>query len=335
MKKISLIVLPLLFAPLASSCACVYNNGIGQQTDFTIKSVSFNVDKVDIRVGNEKSQLIAVIEAEGEFTDAITLSLKEEGFASLDKSEVKSGEAFFITAVKEGQTTLTATAKGDTSKQASIPVNVSAEGSVTPVAGVSLDKTEATLNVNDTLLLNATVAPENATNQMLTWVSSDPEVASVSDIGLVTALQMGTSNIKVTTVDGGFSAECVISVTQPLVNDGYYLYGTPNSWSANPIYQLERNLASASDKEYMVKFSAKAGDEFKVAQYKGESDPIYFSMHHTESGVTDSIAESIEINYGEYENIHAIRDGEYTLYFDLNVTDGTNYKYWVDVGHKQ
>lgn len=335
MKKFS-VILPLLCAPLIASCACVYNNGIDQQKDFSIKSVQFNVDKLDIKVGNEKTQVVAVIEAEGEFTDAITLSFTEEGFASLDKSEVKSGEAFYVTATKAGTTNLKATAKGDTSKFASIPVNVTDAGSVVPVTGITLDKTEETLNVGKNLQLTPSIAPVDATNQMINWSTSDEEVAYVDENGLVTGVSIGQAKVKVTTVDGGFSAECTISVSKELENDGYYLYGTPNNWSANGVYQLSRNEASSSDKEYMVKFSGKAGDEFKVAQYKGASEPEdYFDMSHPESGVTASIADSVEINYGDYKNIHVIKDGEYTLYFDLNVTDGTNYKYWVDVGHAQ
>jgi len=114
MKKISLIILPLLFAPLVSSCACVYNNGINDKSDFTITAVKLNVDELNIRVGNEKTQVIATIEAEGEYTDAITLSLADSSLAVLDKSEVKSDEPFYITATKAGETKLTATAKGDT-----------------------------------------------------------------------------------------------------------------------------------------------------------------------------------------------------------------------------
>ncbi len=40
--------------------------------------------------------------------------------------------------------------------------------------------------VGQTLQLNATVYPENTTNKTVTWISSDPEVASVDQNGLVT-----------------------------------------------------------------------------------------------------------------------------------------------------
>ena len=42
------------------------------------------------------------------------------------------------------------------------------------------------IEVGQTLQLNATVYPENTTNKTVTWISSDPEVASVDQNGLVT-----------------------------------------------------------------------------------------------------------------------------------------------------
>lgn len=334
MKKLSFIIIPLLFAPLLSSCGCVYNNGINDRKDYAITAVKLNVDKLEIRVGNEKTQLIATIEATGEFTDAISLSFKDEGLASLDKSEVKSGEEFYITALKAGETTLTATAKSDTSKTATIPVKVLEIDPIIPVESVSLDKSSESLYIGKTCQLIATVLPLNATNQLVKYESSDKNVATVSDTGLVSAISTGTATIKVATVDGGKTAECIFNISKELEINGYYLNGKPNDWKANGLYQLEKNTGASSDKEYMIKFSGKAGDEFKVAKYLAENTYEYYPMAYSGSGVNETISDSIELNYDTDGNIHVIVDGDYTLYFDLNATDGTNYKYWINPGHK-
>jgi YD repeat-containing protein len=83
---------------------------------------------------------------------------------------------------------------------------------IIPVTGVSLDKTTATIPINDTEQLTATVAPVDATNQSVIWSSSNTSVATVAN-GLVTGIASGTATVTVTTVDGGFAAQCVISVT--------------------------------------------------------------------------------------------------------------------------
>lgn len=81
------------------------------------------------------------------------------------------------------------------------------------VTGVSLDKTSAELDVGDTLTLKATVAPTNATNQNVSWSSSDVKVATVENC-TVTAVAAGTADITVKTADGGKEATCTITVKE-------------------------------------------------------------------------------------------------------------------------
>ena len=85
-----------------------------------------------------------------------------------------------------------------------------------PVAatGVSLDKDSASINVNETLTLTATVLPNNATNRKVTWSSSNSNIASVSN-GTVRGVSEGNATITVTTDDGGFTATCEVTVTIP------------------------------------------------------------------------------------------------------------------------
>ena len=81
------------------------------------------------------------------------------------------------------------------------------------VMGVTLDKTEATMKVFETLTLNATVLPEDATDKSVIWTSTNPAVATVEN-GVVTALKEGETTISVVTLDGYFTAECIITVTK-------------------------------------------------------------------------------------------------------------------------
>lgn len=81
------------------------------------------------------------------------------------------------------------------------------------VTGVSLDKTIAELEVGGTLTLTATIEPANATNQNVSWSSSDVKVATVEN-GTVTAVAAGTADIIVKTADGGKEATCTITVKE-------------------------------------------------------------------------------------------------------------------------
>ena len=92
----------------------------------------------------------------------------------------------------------------------------------TPVSGVSISTSESSINVGNTLQLEATVEPSNATNQNVTWSSSNPEIATVNETtGLVTGV-IGTATITATSVDGGKTATATVNVVETLSN--YYWY---------------------------------------------------------------------------------------------------------------
>jgi len=82
-----------------------------------------------------------------------------------------------------------------------------------PVTGVTLDREALVLVKGGSQQLVATVTPANATDKRVTWSSSDDSVATVSQNGVVTAIDVGSAIITVTTVDGGFTARCSVEVS--------------------------------------------------------------------------------------------------------------------------
>jgi len=87
------------------------------------------------------------------------------------------------------------------------------EEPVINVTSVGLNNSELTLNAGESETLKAFVSPTAATNKDVTWTSSDPSVATVDNGGKVTALKIGFTNIKATTVDGGKTAVSDLVVT--------------------------------------------------------------------------------------------------------------------------
>ena len=81
---------------------------------------------------------------------------------------------------------------------------------VIAVTGVKLDQTTLTLNAGKSAQLTATVSPSNATNKSVTWSASNSNV-SVSG-GKVTAKTAGSAIVTVTTADGGYTAQCNVTV---------------------------------------------------------------------------------------------------------------------------
>ena len=80
------------------------------------------------------------------------------------------------------------------------------------VTGVILDPSETAIRQGLTFQLNAQVQPLNATNDEIVYSSSNAAVATVDANGLVTAISLGEATITATTVEGGFTANTVITV---------------------------------------------------------------------------------------------------------------------------
>ncbi len=107
-----------------------------------------------------------------------------------------------------------------------------------PVTGVSLDKSTVSIAAGSTDQLTATVSPANATNKTVNWTSSDAAVATVTSSGLVTAVAVGEADITAATVDGGYQANCRVTVTK----------GTPtiSSWPAASPISLGQALSDST-----------------------------------------------------------------------------------------
>ena len=80
------------------------------------------------------------------------------------------------------------------------------------VEGVSLNEEAVIIEKGEAYQLVATVLPEDATDKSLTWVSSDSEIVSVDENGVITALRAGEATITVNTAIEGISAECKVTV---------------------------------------------------------------------------------------------------------------------------
>lgn len=85
------------------------------------------------------------------------------------------------------------------------------------VSNVSLNKTKLSLNPKDEYQLSASVSPTNATNQLISWNSSNDNVATVDQRGYVKALKYGTTIITAK-ASNGIKAQCTIVVETPLTS---------------------------------------------------------------------------------------------------------------------
>ena len=173
-------------------------------------SISLNKTSATITEGNT-TQLIATVLPTNATNRTVTWKSSNTSVATVNSNGL-------VTGISAGSATITATTNDGTNLSASCAVTVQA--SVIYATSISLNETSAELTSGNTLQLTATVLPSNATNKTVTWSTSNSNVATVNNNGLVTAIAPGSATITARTTDGtNLSATCIVTVSSYLLGD--------------------------------------------------------------------------------------------------------------------
>ena len=165
-----------------------------------VESITLNKAELNLEPGGTET-LVATVAPENATDKTVTWSTSNAEVATVAEGKV--------TAVKEGEATITAKAG-----EKSATCKVTVKNGVVAVESVSLNKTTLSLTKGQSETLTATVKPDNATDKAVTWSSGDATTASVSQSGLVTALKSG--KVTITAKAGEKSATCEVTITTPV-----------------------------------------------------------------------------------------------------------------------
>lgn len=131
-------------------------------------------------------------------------------FTSSNTKVATVDEYGVVYGVKRGTATITAAAQDGSGRKATVKVNV-----LQPVTGVHMYSDLIMVGVNETEYGRAVLEPDNASNNRMTWVSDDPDIATVSgsrNKPAVTGVRWGETTITGTTEDGGYTASATVKV---------------------------------------------------------------------------------------------------------------------------
>lgn len=134
----------------------------------------------------------------------VNYTSQDESICTVDSDGVIYGKHY-------GVTTVTAVSEDGEKK---VVLNVEVKASI-PYA-VMLDSNELTLDLFTTAQLGHEVDAPVAVNKNVTFTSDNPNVVSVNAAGKLVARSTGTATITVTTVSGGLTDTCVVTVTSNL-----------------------------------------------------------------------------------------------------------------------
>ncbi len=123
------------------------------------------------------------------------------------------------------------------------------------VTGVTLNRSEVSIEEGKGAQLSATIHPVGADNKSVTWKSDAPSIATVTPKGYVSAKKAGSATITVTTVDGGKTATCLVTVKEkaPVIESANPAPAQQSK--ANELYELIKK-ADAGDADACAKFAS-------------------------------------------------------------------------------
>lgn len=163
-----------------------------------VTGITLNTHEMTVRKGTI-FWLNATVSPDDAWNKTVVWSSSDEAVATVDQTGM-------VTAIAPGECVITATSAD------SAVVDKCAVVVTEPVTGITLNYTNATIYSGEKLAIIPTVTPLDADNKAVTYVSSDPSVATVDANGIVTGVTGGSTIILVTTVERGLVASCKVTV---------------------------------------------------------------------------------------------------------------------------
>ncbi|MDB4293495.1 Ig-like domain-containing protein, partial [Maribacter sp.] len=203
------------------------NNDFGQvtvtisQTAVPVTGISLAPNPLALDVG-QTGQLNATVSPGSSTDQTLSWSSSNEAVATVDTNGLVSG-------ISEGPAVISASANDGSGVVGTANINVAPLNILVTVIVVS--PSPRTITVGENLLMSTAIIPANATDQSVTWSSSDNSIASVDQSGQVTGNEIGsvtisavandasgTSGIGTVTVTAADIALTGISLTPPAVS---------------------------------------------------------------------------------------------------------------------
>ena len=231
----------------------------------------------------------------------------------------------------------------------------------TSITSIAVSSTSKKMEVNQTAQLTATVTPADATEKVQ-WISSNTDVATVNDTGLVTAKATGTVTITVKNANGTKFATCVVDVTRQVSTSesyvGYYadvdgdgtvdgiifadlLHGKTGQWGdGNGTYTIP-TIESTKVKSYKISqkdYTNQLGGTAKILTQAGEGENRFYVLALSDAG-------NCQLYACLYQNAYVgngwdvLSNSQWAMFLDQLGITKSNYKnyglsdnYWTSNG---
>ena len=181
----------------------VFREYIEKVPEVQVDKIELSIDKNIINKG-EKIKLNIKIEPEDVELKNIQIYSENEDIATVSTDG-------YILGVKSGETKIYAKAKNGVSDSVNIKVN-------TPLTDIITSLDTYIVQEGENVSLNPVFVPDDADNKEVTYLSENPDIASVDNYGIVTGIKIGTTNIQITG-ENSITKKVVINVIKKIGED--------------------------------------------------------------------------------------------------------------------
>ncbi|MDQ0254107.1 hyaluronate lyase [Evansella vedderi] len=163
------------------------------------------------------------------------------------------------------------------------------------LTGFHLKENAITMKLSETITLTPVFTPEDSLDQTINWSSSNPDVVTVDEFGVVTAHDYGFATIEAVTQDGGFKDSVLISVESPDMENVYEgmreawfntltgedLYNPDDKDTITYISSLEEAITNQSNSGYWDTLNTEDNRSYLWDSLQGESNSAYITSAYS------------------------------------------------------
>lgn len=239
-------------------------DGSGKSARLRVR-VGRKVSKLSLPVSTKDLDVGTSFRVQAKVAPVNATKKKVKYYSSNTKTATVSSSGMVYGKAK-GTTTITAYSTDGSGKKISCKVNVKI-----PSQSVKLDAQGADLRLEagKSITINVTVQPSNASNRNVRYKSTDPAVAKVTQLGVVTGVAPGKTTIQVDAADGRSSAAVEVEVYKVelqneklIAHRGYSSEAPENTTVAfelavqNGFYGVECDVRKTYDGEFVIMHDA-------------------------------------------------------------------------------
>lgn len=238
----------------------IFQTYVTEMPPVQIERIDVNIDNTTIQKGESKKLQVTIYPQEAN-------SHKVQYISSNPNVATVDNEGN-ITGIRSGKVTITVKAE-ENNVQNQIEITVYSK-----VTNIILDQKEIYMQVGDTFQINAGLEPEDANDKSILYSSSNTDVAVITENGIITAKQEGTTNLIASSRENpNILAECKLYVVRKM-DDSEIYFESPLKVNSLEVSGIEYDNNKVSD----IKEKIKTDLEIQIVNYKNEilqeKDPV-------------------------------------------------------------